>query len=159
VGLTICISLQAHGRFGETYRFHLQSRRMWHLVSVLPTSTTSLCQLINLLRTKIFPYVLLVLSEHPYRHKWRSYCPSRSSLLACMRPGFLCSVRSVCSLFMLASWRPYSSTLKMEAIHSSETSVDFYRTVKCYIILSNQRHVTISFDKFYTSDFFCFHFF
>jgi hypothetical protein len=35
--------------------------------------------------------------------------------------------------FMLASCSAYSSTLKMEAIYSSETSVDFQRIIRRYI--------------------------
>jgi hypothetical protein len=59
VGLTMCISVQAHKCFGETYRFHLQGRRRWQFaytysVTSLLTPTSSLCQLITLLRTKYF---------------------------------------------------------------------------------------------------------
>jgi hypothetical protein len=32
-----------------------------------------------------------------------------------------------------ASKQAYYSTLKMEAIYSTETSVDFHRTARCYI--------------------------
>jgi hypothetical protein len=37
------------------------------------------------------------------------------------------------SCFMLACWLLYSSILKMEAIRSSERSVDFQRTTRRYI--------------------------
>jgi hypothetical protein len=36
--------------------------------------------------------------------------------------------------------RPYSSTLKMEAIFSSETSVDFQRTTQRYIPEASTPH-------------------
>jgi hypothetical protein len=35
--------------------------------------------------------------------------------------------------FILISWLAYSSTLKMKATYSSETSVDFQRTTQRYI--------------------------
>jgi hypothetical protein len=39
-----------------------------------------------------------------------------------------------CRLILLVSWLGYSSTLNMEGICSSETSVDFYRTMRHYIL-------------------------
>jgi hypothetical protein len=37
------------------------------------------------------------------------------------------------AFFMVASYFAYSSTLKMESICSSETSVDFHRTTRRYV--------------------------
>jgi hypothetical protein len=44
--------------------------------------------------------------------------------------------------FMPVSCLPYSSTLKMEAVCSSETSVDFQRTTRRYIPEYSTRHAT-----------------
>jgi hypothetical protein len=41
--------------------------------------------------------------------------------------------QSLGSDFALVSYMAYSSTLKMEAKYSSETSVDFQQTTQCYI--------------------------
>jgi hypothetical protein len=40
---------------------------------------------------------------------------------------------STCCLLLLVSCLTYSSTLKMEAVHCSETSVDFHRTTRRHI--------------------------
>jgi hypothetical protein len=41
--------------------------------------------------------------------------------------------RKLATCFTLDSWLAYSSTLKLEAIFSTETSVDFQRTTLHYI--------------------------
>jgi hypothetical protein len=54
-----------------------------------------------------------------------------SPLKAIRRFGGICS--SIATCFMLVSGLPYSSTLKMEATYSSETTVDFEQTTRRYI--------------------------
>jgi hypothetical protein len=51
------------------------------------------------------------------------------------RGTYFCDVTQSfpCRLFLVATFLAYFSTLKMEAVRSSETSVNFYQTTRHYI--------------------------
>jgi hypothetical protein len=63
-------------------------------------------------------------------------------LLAVVMNSAICwdITRSLSPTFTLASCTAYSLNLKMEEIHSSETSVDFQRTTWCYIPEASALH-------------------
>jgi hypothetical protein len=58
--------------------------------------------------------------------------------------------------FMLDSYLPYSSTLNMEVIYSSETSVDFHRTTQCFIPEDRTLQICLVYVHFTNASFFKF---
>jgi hypothetical protein len=61
--------------------------------------------------------------------KIQSLTPDRAELPFCLSSRYLCLWLASCFFLALA----YSSTLKMETVPSSETSVKFNQTRRCYI--------------------------
>jgi hypothetical protein len=62
--------------------------------------------------------------------------------------------RAFLSWFLLVSFLSYNSTLTMEAVKSSETSVSFYRTIRCYIISNIHSYCRVSKTEFRISCYF-----
>jgi hypothetical protein len=67
-------------------------------------------------------------NQRETEEKWRNGTPFPSCFL--YNPKFRLTD---CSAFMLVSWSAYFSSLKMEAICVTETSVDFQPTTQRYI--------------------------
>jgi hypothetical protein len=137
--ITPCGPLSVNRRFGGTYRLHLQGRR--NKFSKKPTSkqvaSRIICQ----------PEIRVYIENRRYVENWNSvpilsygrangngvpvfHLPS----VFYINPDFRLADYSACHLF--ACWffaEVIFSTLKMEAICSSETSVDIQRTTRRYI--------------------------
>jgi hypothetical protein len=57
------------------------------------------------------------------------------SALVCLHQNLVCYAQFslLATSFLLVSWLAYSLTQKMESVHSSEMSVNFYWTTQLYI--------------------------
>jgi hypothetical protein len=110
--ITPCSPLRVNRRFGGTCRLHFQGRKM----SCTRDQRESSCHLLS--RWSLAQLIFI-----PWR--WSRYVPRNVGWLS---TGSACHLLSRWSLAQLIF-----STLKMEAIGSSETWVDFQQTTRRYI--------------------------
>jgi hypothetical protein len=150
---TSCSLLKVNRRFGGTFRLYLQGRKISQARSLLLASRCFLAWLIlrpwrwsgrfppkhwltfhglHGIITQKIELLNSIIIIYPKGHRFR-----RNTLTPYSRsknkPGKKQVARRAC--FLLISYLDYSSTLKMEAVRSSDTSAEFWWTIMLYIVL------------------------
>jgi uncharacterized membrane protein YhaH (DUF805 family) len=134
-----CSPLKVNRRFGGTYRLHFQgriSRARYQAAGILLGKFPSAFMLPSCSTYSPLKMVAICSSETSVdfqRTIWR-YIPENSLNFQGRISRARYHLGRFSSAFMLVSCSTYS-TLKMEAICPSETSVNFQLTTRCYIAI------------------------